>query len=282
MKRLYQLLKKDILVSTAVCSCLAAGAWFYISPGGFQSYWVKNPVVGEIIKQHNEVEHKYKILSIKYYYPYFNYFAAIAAGGQPPRADLIDSYFSGQPFIFRTYYQKVIQMFPENDAGHALLGFCEYYKGDLDAASAEYRDAIGLNPYFFWSYYNLGVIDFQKGRFLHSAQVLSRALSLDRAFTLELVHENSFYGQIWHYIIDPTRVVEANLIQGQQDAALLIAVYLVKAGQFDQALQLVQSMQGRRWHQEFWQALYQKAINRQSDTSELDRLIDTQIPVRIF
>jgi hypothetical protein len=62
-----------------------------------------------------------------------------------------------------------------------------------------------------------------------------------------------------------------------------LAAYLVKAGRFEQALQIIQPIgQGTSWHQEIWGELYEKAVNKQSATNEIDRLIKEQIPVRLF
>jgi hypothetical protein len=74
-----------------------------------------------------------------------------------------------------------------------------------------------------------------------------------------------------------------NLSEGQEDAALILAACFVKAAGYDQALQIIQSVgQGSSWHQEMWTLLHQAVVSRQSKIDDIDRLIQKQIPVRLF
>jgi tetratricopeptide (TPR) repeat protein len=142
---------------------------------------------------------------------------------------------------------------------------------------------VDINPFFFWPYYNLGVIYFQMGDYVSSAKILSKALSLKKEITLEILYQSPFYRQIWRKIPDPPQTLENNLDQGRQDAALLLAACFLKARAYDQVLKFLQSSAlGGSWHQDLLEQIRQKAANKQAQTDDLTRLIQKQIPVRLF
>lgn len=251
-------------------------SWLWMAPEDFKATWSKNSLVANIIKEHNSIQEKSKLLTLSYYATSFSYFANIINGTQEPDKDQMGG-------AIYTYYQMANQLLPDIDSAHYLLGYCEYYRGNLDEALAQYKRSIDLDPYFFWSYYNLGVIYFRQGDFLNSAEVLSRAFSLKNEITLGVLHQNPFYQQIWRYIDDPGPILESNLSEGQKDAALLLADCLVRAGAGPQALQIIQHVgQSGPWHQELWKRLNKKVLSRSSALDDLDRLIQEQIPVRLF
>jgi tetratricopeptide (TPR) repeat protein len=282
MKILLKILKKDLFLTSLSLLAFVFILWFCLDRKGFKAVLSKNPAVAAIIKEHNLVEEKSKIASILPYYPYLPYFAGIVIGIEQPKPEWMETYYLGKPYIFCQYYQKVIEMYPDNDAAHFLLGYSEYYLGNPTVALAQFERAIELNPAFFWSYYDLGAIYFKQGDFLKSAVILNKALSLNKVFTLRALSQGIFYWQIWRNIANPSQVLAMNLNEGQADAAFLLAAYFVKAGGFDQALQIIQSAGRGPWHQELWEDLRKKAAGRQRATEDIDRLIQGQIPVRLF
>ncbi len=271
MKAVFSWLKKDPWLAGLVV--LAVGC----------ALWRHNPLVTEIIKEHDLVEQKSKLVTISYYYPAFGYFADIVSGAQPPKKEWMQGYYFGKPYIFHQYYQKAAQLLPDSDAAHFLLGFCEYYLGSPDLARTQYEASVAVNPYFFWSYYNLGVIYFQQGDFLKSAMVLTQALALKKV-ALTILFQNPFYRQIWRNLANPPQVLEGNLNQGVQDAALMLAACYLKAGAYGQVLQIVQSVAsgGHPWHQDLWEELRKQALQKQSQDDKLYLLLQERIPVRLF
>ena len=183
---------------------------------------------------------------------------------------------------YPAYYKEAVILFPDVDVIHYLLGFCEYYRGDLVKASTEYEKTIQLNPDFFWSYYNLGVIYFKQGEWLKSTLVLNKAISLRKEITLVDLNQNPFYWQTWHYLNDPEKTLEINLSEGIEDAALLLAVCAVKEGIYDQALLIIRSVGHAGWHQDLWKELQQKALQKQPTTSAWNSLLEEQVKVRLF
>ena len=56
----------------------------------------------------------------------------LSPAAEQPKKEWMEGYFFGKPYIFDTYYQKAAELFPDIDAAHYLLGFCEYYLGNFD------------------------------------------------------------------------------------------------------------------------------------------------------
>jgi len=249
--------------------------WYWMAPGNFKAVWKKNPLVAHMIKEHNIVEGKSKFVTLSYSNPNFVYFAKIVSGDLQPQIALQ----AGYP----AYYSEAAGLFPDNDAIHYLLGFCEYYQGDGDGARAQYEKSVELNPDFFWVYYNLGVMYFKRGELLKSALILNKAISLRKDRTIVDLNQNPFYWQIWHHLDNPGQILQSNLSEGIEDAALLLAACLVKKGMYDQALQIIQSVgQANPWHGDLWRQLHQKAINRQPLGHELVGSLQEQVQVRLF
>lgn len=233
--------------------------------------------MAHIIKEHLSSVKKAKLITISYYYPDFKYLANIVAAVQSPEKD------SKWADDFYAYYRMTVDYFPEIDSTHFLLGFCKYYRNDIDAARGEFEESVQLNPYFFWSYYNLGVIYFNQGDFLKSAEILSKAISVDNEITLAVLHQNSFYQQIWLRLADPGQTLEENLRDGKKDALLVLADCMLKGGFYSQSLEIISSAEKASFnHQQVWVKLYQKAVEKKASTEVIDRLISDQVAVRLF
>jgi tetratricopeptide (TPR) repeat protein len=283
MRPVIRFLKQDPFLTGVGLLAASQLLWFCAAPQGFKTIWNKNFLVAEIVKEHDFVDQKAKLVAISYYFPTFQYFADIASGKEQPKKALMDGYHFGKPYIFYDYYQKSVDLLPERDEPHFLLGFCDYYLGNPDEAVVQYGKSMEINPYFFWSYYDLGVIYFQQGDFLSSATILNKALSLRKDITLSILYQSPFYRQIWHEMANLPQIFEINLSEGQEDTMLLLAACFVNAGGYDQALQIIQSVgKSNSWHQELWEKLHQKALLRQKSVDDIDRLIQEQIPVRLF
>ncbi len=244
--------------------------------------WFWKPLAAYVGREHAHCEQKAKLITLNLYYPHFEYFAAIVEGKQLPKAEWMEGYYFGQPYIFHSYYQKAADLFPDVDAAHYLLAYCNYYMGDKAAARAEFEKSLGLDPYFFWSSYNLGAIYFSQGDYDKSAVILMRALALKPGATFDILHHD-LYMQIWRYIPDTGVVVTNNMNEARRDAALLLADYFIKVKKYPEALQVLNFFKPADLkHQDLWQALYEAAANKHILGHEFDVLLQGQVPVRLF
>ena len=257
--------------------------WFVMAPASFKSTWARVPFIAEIIREHNLVIEKAKVMTISYYFPHFPYFAQIVEGAQKPNEELMDGYHFGKPYIFHMYYQKAAELFPKNEDAYVLLGYTEYYQKSINDALRDYQKSIELNPYFFWSYYNLGVIYFQQKDYMKSVWMFTRALSLNHTMTLEILHQSGLYRQIWKHVNNPPQLLQSNLEQGRQDAGVLLAASYLKGKAFAQSLQVLDNINGPfPWHQDLKEALRIKAQKHENLEDSMEVQLINQIPVRLF
>ncbi len=276
-------LLKTPLWRALASSVIGLGLWLILAPGGFKAFWAQTPLIAEIIREHNEVEQKTRNITIQIYTSFFPYLAGIAAGKEQPAAEKMDGYYQGQPYIFRQYYQKVAQMYPETDAGHYLLGYCEFYRGDPETARREWTKSIVLNPAFFWPYYNLAVMAFQEGDLAESAAYLVKGLNVDPGATLEALRQGGFYWQIWQHIGDPGRVIENNLNQGRLDALMMLAFDFMDARSFAQAEGIIKLISVQNtWHQQVWDLLKQDLRGHLKPSAQERKMLQQLVPVRLF
>ncbi len=233
------MLKKNIFTIVVIVLLGSQLLWLAVAPSSFKVSWSKNPLIAQIIREHALVNEKSKAMTISYYFPHFAYFADIVLGVQKPESELMDGYHDGKPYIFRMYYQKAATLFPNNDDAQALLAFTQYYQKDIPQAIESYQRSLDRNPYFFWGYYNLGVIYFQQKDYSKSAQMLSKAVSLNPEITLRILYQSALYRQIWKSLPNPQATLQVNLEQGRQDAGRLLAVCFlrIKTGNIDNSLE---------------------------------------------
>ena len=85
---------------------------------------------------------------------------------------------------FTKYYEFIISFDAEQSGAYDLLGLCYNQMGLTDKAMTTYQKSIALNPDFFWSHYNLGMMYFKEGRFESSAKEFEKALNTPGEKTL--------------------------------------------------------------------------------------------------
>jgi tetratricopeptide (TPR) repeat protein len=89
------------------------------------------------------------------------------------------------PDNYLTYYDAAAEFLPEDFAGHYLQGLCRLSKGQWEKAETSFRHAIEKNPYFFWAYYNLGVIYLRTGHPSQAMEIVRMAERLPPQLTLK-------------------------------------------------------------------------------------------------
>src|SRR3989338_6396246 len=76
---------------------------------------------------------------------------------------------------FVHYYEQLVEYMPYAADAFGMMGFFYYHLGDKDKALAAYQRAIELNPLYFWSYYNKGLIHFENGEYAQSLELFRSA-----------------------------------------------------------------------------------------------------------
>ncbi len=118
------------------------------------------------------VIHKFRIQTLNRIRPQsFNYLADTMENNE--RFDLV------KLRSYANYYLEVTKVIEDRADAYGLLGFCYYHLGEVDKAIAAYKEAIKINPNFFWSHYNLAVLYFKSQQYELARESIIAALRLD-------------------------------------------------------------------------------------------------------
>ena len=85
---------------------------------------------------------------------------------------------------------------PRNADAYGMLGFFYYYAEDYEKAVASYQKAIELNAYFFWFYYDMGVICFKNSRYVEAIEFFKKALEQRPEIALKIISSSPIYTSI--------------------------------------------------------------------------------------
>ena len=138
-----------------------------------------------------------------------------------------------QPYV--DYYEKIVEYIPANAEAYAMLGFCYYYQGRMDESIAAYRKAAALNPHFFWSHYDLGLVLFKRNRFSEAAEVLQNALNTRPENTLKELSSSQVYLGILKTTPGLDDDLTRNLENAYRDGYVLLGLSLKALGQNEAA-----------------------------------------------
>ncbi len=123
------------------------------------------------------------------------------------------------------FYSQMTEYFPGQADSYQLLGFCYYYLGDQKRAVSFYKKAIGLNPNFFWSYYNLSIIYFENRRYQEAARLLEKATALSPQATLDAVRLSPIvYRMILKNISNADIILQKSLHEGYLQSKQLLGL----------------------------------------------------------
>lgn len=174
---------------------------------------ISNSALGASLKsQRQKVKAKAKAITLNHLKPSFDDFVAYRVNHG--RADISRNY--------TIYYERLVEYMPQRPEAYALLGFCYYQTGKSQEAIASFISAMKLNPDFFWTPYNLGVIYFRQGRYQEAATMLRRAIALKPQVTLKTIFSSRIYGEIIRSVKDFDYAIEKNLQAGYRDAYRLL------------------------------------------------------------
>ena len=95
------------------------------------------------------------------------------------------------------YHQAVAHYFPIQKAeSYGMLGFCEERLGQKPQAIAAYKQAIALNPDYFWPYYDVGVIFYNQAQYSKAEDYFIQAIELNPVKTIVLLSRSKVYNDV--------------------------------------------------------------------------------------
>jgi len=179
----------------------------------------KNFLLEKIIDHRIEVEKKAKLTTLNYYIPSFDILADYIHHPQNPDQVLLRG--DGG---FINYYEKIIEFFPHMPEAHAMLGFLYYFAEENEKSIAAYQRAIALNPQYFWSHYNLGIIHFKDARYQLASDSFQKAITTKPDMTLKSIFSSKIYQQILMNINDQDYSLMQDLRTGYRDSYQMLVL----------------------------------------------------------
>ncbi len=148
------------------------------------------------------------------------------------------------------YHQKVAYFFPyQGPEANSMLGFCYYRYGKVDRAVESYQRSLGLNPVFFWSYYNLGIIEYNRKDYPKAYAYLRKAVEQDMVKSMLIITQSKVYSDVIASDAGAARSydVEKSVRAGYEKASIAIMATLLKAQKYGELLQFaIKSVGGQR------------------------------------
>lgn len=94
------------------------------------------------------------------------------------------------------YFKLIREYMPGQADGYGLLGYCYARQHHLQEAIKNEEIALGINPNFFWNYYNLGLLLWANGDAAHASMIFQKSISLSPKETLSSISSSKVYMDI--------------------------------------------------------------------------------------
>ncbi len=175
-----------------------------------------NIVSDHIATERARAKAKINIIELNFLIPSFKELAAFGRREIPPAAVNWAAYVA--------YFEKIVELMPERFDAHVFLGPCYFYQGRKDLALRAFQEAVRLNPGFFWSTYNLGVLGAQGGNCPLAAEAFALALKVPLSETLQNMRASKLYVDLSRDAGDFGSLVEQDLKAAYANAVPLMAL----------------------------------------------------------
>lgn len=148
----------------------------------------------------------------------------------PPLEELVRSGVQGQALTpsdldaYRFYYGKVSEYMPANANAHYVRAYCLILEGRTELAVEAFGHSIELNPHFFWSHYNLGLIHLKNEQPDLAAESFRKALEAKPDVSLKIMLSSKVFQQLLLQLPNSGEVLTKNIKRGYADTQKLLAL----------------------------------------------------------
>lgn len=191
-----------------------------------------SPLGQHIAKEQTRARYRMRGISMSFFVPSFESLSQAVAQEQSLPGDQLAPYMR--------YYEKVIEFYPEIAEAYALLGYCYFHQGDSYTALEYFQKAHHLQPYSFWTNYNLGILYWKQQNMAKTIEHLSIAAKIPLPVTLKKIHTSSLYQGIWKEYAHPEQRITTLLQKGYAQTYALLGSILVRQGQQKTAAMLIE------------------------------------------
>lgn len=141
----------------------------------------------------------------------------------------------------RVYLENVTAVMGRRPDADALLGYVFFCLGKKSRAEELFIRSTKLNPTFFWSYYNLGVLAYSQGQTGRAREFLQTAVQLNPELSVKFLLTSRIFAPLMsdsNY--SPQRFLE-NLYAGYADAYKMLVMTEFSGQEFGKASESAQS-----------------------------------------
>jgi len=133
------------------------------------------------------------------------------------------------------YHKAVAHFFSfQKSEAYGMLGFCYERLGEESLAINSYQQAITINPDYFWPYYNLGVIYYDKSQYSKAQDYFVEALQQVPVKTIFFLTRSKVYNDVKLSMINGSYDFLLSLKKGRREAYELLMESLYKTGSYAQ------------------------------------------------
>ena len=183
-----------------------------------------SPLRNHVIETQRITSLKAKSLVLGYQTPDFKSLAQNLLENHVFNSTELHDYRAGRDYL--SFYKKASELFPNNFEFFYMQGICYFWMGDLPSAESNLRQSLQINPVFFWSYYNLGLLYLKNGKIDAAIELFSIARHVTPPITQKFLHDLQAFWIIWRYMPNPESTINSHLQEADQkiDYLLLIAL----------------------------------------------------------
>ncbi|MBF0533243.1 MAG: hypothetical protein HQL23_09165 [Candidatus Omnitrophica bacterium] len=228
---------------------IAGGLWLsrlMLAQAGSPRQFPGAALIGQLNGQKQKSQDTVKLITLSNYTPAMDQMAKVIGNEEKQNQQLTLEYRN----LRRAYYEKAVEFFPQMEDFQALYGFCLYYDQRRQEAKQAYTASLVLNPYLFWSYYDLAVIAFEEQDYGTVVGLLSRAMQINPEITVKVINLSSIYRQIWRHLSNPGEIIAGDIESAQKDAVRMLMLALWHLGQYEQIVKLSAAAGQKGWQGE--------------------------------
>lgn len=176
------------------------------------------------------------------------------------------------------YHQKVVEFYDfERSGAYAMMGFCEGLLGETNKATTAFKSSTDINPNNFWPYYDIGILNYQKGNYAEAIKYFQIALTKEIKLNVLVLFSSKVYADV--RLSDP-RGAEYNFLEalkeGRLNAYIFLMESLAKRQQYEQLFEVaLLGLKEKAGHEDVFyyyagrSAFYQQAYNKAIDLLQI-------------
>ncbi len=153
---------------------------------------------------------------------------------------------------YRDYFKQVTKTIEGRADAYGMLGFCEYYLGNIPQAIAAHQKAIKIKPDFFWFHYNLGMIYYKNNQYPEAVESFTKAIETNLDINFKFMANSKIYLDILT-AVPSSEVLTDKIKTGYRDGFTMLVLSEYRLKNYSELIHLgQQAMSLRLGNEEFF------------------------------